>query len=560
MLRLVLACSAVTSFFLTTVSAWATPQFSEQMELVPTSSQRLDTGQGEPQKLALLRGRIDPLTSRPNTKNEKVEHISIVLVGDTGYAPHRATPLPNGVYKYGRWQTFAQTTRKIAPEINGDINFANMETVISGARLKPYPKKYNFITHPNGAKHLVDVGFNLFSMANNHSFDYGAKGVRHSWKHAEELKKSGLLAHAGIGPTRTEAGAAPTFERKNTRFAFAAIGIGAGGGGIQRATAKRPGQLSLNFKSDLALIGNNLRSAKADYRMLSIHRGPERYIRPNGHEVASVRNMVKQGDVDLMIGHHAHVTRGIEEMDGRLIVYGLGNFLHQGTANMNGKSGCQNYSLLVRVHLVRKGNNKPQLAAVEAVPINSTHMQTARLRGKQGARRIGILNGLARQFDNAATNSRGVRFVPQRDGSGLYCKNAAATHPNTRKLCGNYAPTQLASNAQYSRALATCGRASPTQMFSKPEGAVPVLSASLEQPKIKVVKKTVAKVAKTATKAKSGKKIPAWQRTVIAPANETYAQKRARWKRKEYTKEEVAAWKRHVAKKKLRRSKRKKRS
>ena len=139
--------------------------------------------------------------------------------------------------------------------------------------------------------------------------------------------------------------------------------------------------------------------------------------------------MVRASDADVMIGHHAHVTRGIEIMDGRLIVYGLGNFLHQGTANMNGKGGCQDYRLIVKAHFTKRAASEAKLAAIEVLPINSTHMQTARMSAKQGARRVSILNGLARQFDNPSTGSKGVRFMVQKDGSGLYCAAARRIHP-----------------------------------------------------------------------------------------------------------------------------------
>lgn len=40
--------------------------------------------------------------------------------------------------------------------------------------------------------------------------------------------------------------------------------------------------------------------------------------------------------IDLVVGHHAHVVQGIEIVDGRVIFYGLGNFLHPGMQNMAG--------------------------------------------------------------------------------------------------------------------------------------------------------------------------------------------------------------------------------
>lgn len=409
-----------------------------------------------------------------------IEHLSLLMVGDTGFAPSRAKPLPDRVYKYGRKLSFAETTAKIKEDINGDINFANIETVISDrGNLVPRSKKYNFVTHPNGIKHLVKAGFNLFSMANNHTFDYGALGVRESLRHLKPLEGKGLLAHAGIGTDRAAAGKTPVFEKKGIKVAFGAIGIGANGGGLPRATDKRPGQLSLYLKQDQQLLANSFSRSGADLRLLSVHHGPERVIRPSGHEVAMLRSLVAQTEADVMIGHHAHVSRGIEIRNGTLMIYGLGNFNHQGTANMNGKNGCHNYSLMVRAHFIRESGKKPVLAAVEALPIQSTHMQPERINGVRGARRIAILNGLAAQLDQPKTGSRGVRFMAQDDGSGLHCTKAALKHPYTAQLCSNYSEQHLASNRQYSQAVATCGGRAPTRMIAKVKLAPALRLASL---------------------------------------------------------------------------------
>ena len=435
----------------------------------PSSKQKL--------KIASLKD-TSPLNAEARDDGE-VEHLTIVMVGDTGFAPSRAKPLPDRVYKYGRKLTFSETTKKIRQHIKADLTFANIETVISDQQdLVPRSKKYNFVTHPNGIAHLVDIGFNLFSMANNHSFDYGARGIRESLRHVTPLLKKGLLAHAGIGLTRQEAAATPVVETKAMRVAFGAIGIGANGGGIQRATSKRPGQLSLSMKQDQQLLASNFASADADLRLLSVHHGPERKIRPSRYEVAMLRKLVAKTGADVMIGHHAHVARGLELRNGRLLVYGLGNFNHQGTANMNGKNGCHDYSLIVRSHFIRQANDKPELAVIEAIPIQSTHMQPVPVLGREGARRIAILNGLAAQFDHPSSGSRGVRFLTQDDGSGLFCTQSAEHHPMTRQLCTHFDRRHLASAKQYRRAVASCGAHAPTRMIAKVTlGTEPQLSA-----------------------------------------------------------------------------------
>lgn len=437
------------------------------------------------------------------------QHITIVLVGDTGFAPHRQRPLPKGVYKHGRWLNWADTTRKIENDIDGDINFANIETVVSdNFKLRPVPKAFNFMTHPRSVEHLVDVGFNLFSMANNHAFDYGTEGVRQSVFHVSSLKGQGLLAHAGIGLNREGALRVPVFDVKNTNFAFAAIGIGASSGGRSRANGHRPGQLSINHSGDHSALMANLSTANADYRILSIHRGRERNVHPSRDEINRIHNnTLDQGNVDLLIGHHAHVARGIEINDGRLVFYGLGNFLHQGTANMSGAGGCRDYSLLAKVHLVSREGQKPELAAVEIIPITATHIQTARMPARQAARRIAILNGLSARLDNASLGAKGIRFQPRTNGSGLYCTSNAQGNLETAGLCAGYEAPSLATERIYQAAARSCGRSLSSPRIAKAKRHKPrrkIRSVSLRKKrKAKAKRKQRRKARRLAKKHRS---------------------------------------------------------
>ena len=515
-------------------------------------------------RLANLKGAAGAQGIPQRSVAQDAAHLTLVMVGDTGFAPNRTKPLPDRVYKYGRKLSFADTTRLIADEINGDFNFANIETVISkNGKLRPVAKKFNFVTHPNGFRHLVDIGFNMFSMANNHSFDYGQQGIRDSLSHLQPLASAGQIVHAGIGNNRGEAARTPVALKNDMTVALGAIGIG--GAGIKRAGDNRPGQLSLHSQSDQSLLAENLRGASAEIRLLSIHLGKERRIRPAAHEVAFLRSLTERADADVMIGHHAHVARGLEMRNGRLIVYGLGNFNHQGTANMNGKSGCQNYSLIVRVHFTRLPGEEPAIAAVEVLPIESTHMQPRRIEGVAGARRIAILNGLAQQFDHPATGSYGIRLMAQSDGSGLYCTQAAEANAETRQLCKSYSTTHLASARDYSRAVATCGRAAPTVMIAKADpdrmqitgrpdivaGSTPSGRADDGQPGKTTKLLASAEAVPDEHQTGAALTVPyvlernpshwpvgmplAW----IVPENETATQKHDRWRKKRYSVAEV---------------------
>ena len=88
----------------------------------------------------------------------------------------------------GGFHTWAETTSQIDDDINGDLNFTNIETIVTDRNdLAPDHKEqsgpFNFRIHPKGLRHLVVKGFNLLSLANNHSMDYGVPGRRRRCEH-----------------------------------------------------------------------------------------------------------------------------------------------------------------------------------------------------------------------------------------------------------------------------------------------------------------------------------------------------------------------------------------
>jgi hypothetical protein len=153
------------------------------------------------------------------------------------------------------------------------------------------------------------------------------------------------------------------------------------------------------------------------------------------------------------------VVRGVELAGRSLIFYGLGNFLHHGTADMTGKGVCRDYGLMARVHLKEGKGGKLSLRAVEAIPVTDTHFRPRRMTGVAGATRIHALNYLASTLDDDQSGARGLRFTPQEDGSGLYCV-AEAKNDGGRigSLCKSYGPAPAIPNDMIGAIGASCAR------------------------------------------------------------------------------------------------------
>ncbi len=389
--------------------------------------------------------------------------IVLTFVGDVGLNSSNATVQPKGVQRYG-FQSWRDTTDRIADEINGDLNFMNVETVVTDRNDLPRDTKgqsgpFNFRTHPEGLAHLLVTGFNLYSLANNHSMDYGEPGLKQTMAHVGALKGSGLKAAAGLGKNRDEASAPHTVEVKGAKIGFSAIGIVTNNLERHRAGEAKPGQIAYRFDDDWSLVRKRLKETPADIRILSIHYGTEGYVRTDDRQIREWRGQAAREDgFDIIVGHHAHVVRGVEMSGKSLIMYGLGNFLHHGTANITGKDVCRNFGLMTRVHLTRDATAKWSIGAVEAIPVTDTHYRPRRLEGDAGARRIHALNHLARTLD-ASDGAKGLRFTPQPDGTGLHCTSAGkAAKGAVGKLCAAWREPP-AIPAQYAGEIASsCAR------------------------------------------------------------------------------------------------------
>ncbi|MGI9380515.1 MAG: CapA family protein, partial [Methyloligellaceae bacterium] len=98
--------------------------------------------------------------------------ITLMFVGDTGFNQSRRNVRTDGVIKNGVFQTWQQSVSNIRGILSGDLMFANVETVVTDRKnLVPRDRNQSrgffFRSHPNGFRQLTELGFNLFSLANN---------------------------------------------------------------------------------------------------------------------------------------------------------------------------------------------------------------------------------------------------------------------------------------------------------------------------------------------------------------------------------------------------------
>ncbi len=204
-----------------------------------------------------------------------------------------------------------------------DIAFINQESLIA-ERIGPL-SGYPLFNSPEAVGNkLVDMGFNVVCMANNHMFD---------------MKEAGLIASMdywdaqpvfSMGAWRTEADMQRplTVEKEGITIGFVPVTEHTNG-------LKLPAETALRFirsdEYDLMKQQVALARANSDFVVVSIHWGTENSNNTNDNQL-ELAQMFADWGVDLVLGHHSHTLQPMEWRTGQsgkrtLVVYSLGNFI-----------------------------------------------------------------------------------------------------------------------------------------------------------------------------------------------------------------------------------------
>lgn len=219
----------------------------------------------------------------------------------------------NGVYDFNNMFT------EVKPIFEQyDLRYYNQETILGGTSLglSSYPL---FNSPQEVGDAFMNMGFNLVSLATNHSLDYGEKGLVNSINYWG--KQEGVIA-AGSYESE-ESRITPRIMEKNgityTLLSYSTLTNGL------RIPSGKDYLFDLYSEEKVKADVERVRD-KVDVVMVAMHWGAEYTHTPVQEEKTIAKYLASLG-VDIVIGTHPHVVQPIDFIDNTMVIYSLGNFI-----------------------------------------------------------------------------------------------------------------------------------------------------------------------------------------------------------------------------------------
>ncbi len=219
-----------------------------------------------------------------------------------------------------------------------DLAVINQETLICNDRYEP--SNYPLFNTPTAlGDHMIDIGFDVFTLANNHCLDYGEEGLGHTLDYWEGKD----VPFAGIyrkGDREYALG-----EYNGVTFSFLSYTEALNGFSLPRDS-----EFVIGNSNDLDQVTADIAEAKehSDVCVVALHWGIE-YSDVIPDSQRQYAKALSEAGADIIIGNHPHVMRGIEVIESEkrdtLCAYSLGNFISAQNHAANMVSGILEFDV-----------------------------------------------------------------------------------------------------------------------------------------------------------------------------------------------------------------------
>lgn len=250
---------------------------------------------------------------------------------------------------------FGPMLAPLAPVVSGvDLALCHLEVPLvgDGQQVSGYP---SFHAPRELAGALAGAGYDGCSTASNHSLDGGRPAIDATLGTFDALG----LGHVGTARSPEEDLAPRLYSLDGVVVAHLSYAYGFNG---YEPPADAPWVVDRIDPAAIARDAAAARAAGAHLVVVSLHWGTEYQHDPDAFQRDTAAAVTAIDDVDLVIGHHAHVVQPIEQIGDTWVVFGLGNQLS------NQSQDERRDGLTVVVTVVGPAGGRMGVRSIEAVP------------------------------------------------------------------------------------------------------------------------------------------------------------------------------------------------
>lgn len=245
----------------------------------------------------------------PKLESESIPEdftIKLSFTGDVMIASYKNQTKPGNFNDYVNVKDPTYFLEKVSPIFSeDDFTIVNLENVLTDNPLKETKKNHSpaywYKSKTSNTDILTSSSVECVSLSNNHTNDYGAKGMEDTIKAVDD---AGLI----YGTSNR------TFYIEKNGYKIAVICNG----------------LWSEWQTSQIIPRLEDASKQSDYQIVFYHGGTERVHTPEEWRIRASRKLVDAG-ADLVIGNHPHVLQPMETYNGVTIIYSMGNFLFGGS-------------------------------------------------------------------------------------------------------------------------------------------------------------------------------------------------------------------------------------
>ena len=204
-----------------------------------------------------------------------------------------------------------------------DLAYYNQETILGGTAmgLSHYPR---FNSPHEVGDAFLDAGFNLVSLATNHTMDRGETGVINSVNYWKSKKDKAVYSGQWISHDERAYETSQIYEKNGIKYAFFSYTTWTNG----LSTPKGKEYLNNVYSDELAYADISKVRDLVDVVIVAMHWGTE-YSHGVSAEQTKIANYLSSIGTDIIIGAHPHVVEPVEYINNgkTFVIYSLGNVI-----------------------------------------------------------------------------------------------------------------------------------------------------------------------------------------------------------------------------------------